>query len=281
MLVKITSLLLLALLGLLLFALLLWWLQPRLIFFPSERLWATPADWGLEHEEVELTTEDEVTMHGWLVTPPKPRATPPRTLLFFHGNAGNLSHQGDSIRIFTELGLEVLIIDYRGYGRSEGSPSEQGLYRDANAAWEWLTQVRGIPPEEIVVFGRSLGGAVAAWLAARTTPAAVIIESSSDRMQSLAEVHYPLLSRVIRLRVAFPAVDDITTVHSPLLVLHSPDDEILPSRLWRRLHEAAPGPKHFVELRGDHNEGFLRSQPEYQEALVTFWDALAAPDHVP
>jgi len=100
-------------------------------------------------------------------------------------------------------------------------------------------------------------------------------------MQSLAEVHYPLLSRVIRLRVAFPAVDDITTVHSPLLVLHSPDDEILPSRLWRRLHEAAPGPKHFVELRGDHNEGFLRSQPEYREALATFLDALTAPDPVP
>jgi len=254
MLVKITSLLLLALLGLLLFALLLWWLQPRLIFFPSERLWATPADWGLEYEEVELTTKDEVTVHGWLVTPPKPRATPPRTLLFFHGNASNLSHRGDSIRIFTELGLEVLIIDYRGYGRSEGSPSEQGLYRDATAAWEWLTQVRGTPPEEIVLFGRSLGGAVAAWLAARTTPAAVIIESSFDRIRSLAEVHYPLLSRAIPLRVAFPAVDDIATVHSPLLVLHSPDDEVVPARLGRRLYEAAPGPKHFVELRGDHNE---------------------------
>ncbi|MEA1053885.1 alpha/beta hydrolase, partial [Lamprobacter modestohalophilus] len=130
-------------------------------------------DWGLDYEELELTTEDGIKLHGWLVRPPRARTTAPRTLLFFHGNAGNLSHRGDSIRIFTDLGLEVLIIDYRGYGRSQGSPTEQGLYRDATAAWQWLTQVRGIPPEEIVFFGRSLGGAVAAWLAARTTPAAV------------------------------------------------------------------------------------------------------------
>lgn len=278
MLAKLTSLLLLTLLGVLLFGLLLWWLQPKLIFFPYERLQVTPIDWGLDYEEVELTTEDGISLHGWLVSPPKPLTTPPRTLLFFHGNAGNLSHRGDSIRIFTDLGLEVLIIDYRGYGRSQGSPSEQGLYRDATAAWQWLTQVRGIPQKEIALFGRSLGGAVAAWLAARTTPAAVIIESSFDRMQSLAEVHYPLLARLVPLRVAFPAVEEIATVHSPLLVLHSPDDEIVPIPLGRRLYEAAPGPKRFVQLQGGHNDGFLRSQPQYQNALAAFLNQIAAPD---
>lgn len=277
MLAKLSSLLLLTLLGVLLFGLLLWWLQPKMIFFPYERLQATPIDWGLDYEEVELTTEDGISLHGWRVKPPKARATAPRTLLFFHGNAGNLSHRGDSIRIFTELGLEVLIIDYRGYGRSQGSPSEQGLYRDATAAWQWLTQVRGTPPEEIVLFGRSLGGAVAAWLAARTTPAAVIIESSFDRMQSLAEVHYPLLSRLIPLRVAFPAVEEIADVHSPLLVLHSPDDTIVPIRLGRLLYDAAPGPKRFVGLRGGHNEGFLHSQPQYQNALAAFLGQITTP----
>ncbi|WP_200251117.1 alpha/beta hydrolase [Lamprobacter modestohalophilus] len=278
MLAKLISLLLLTLLGVLLFGLLLWWLQPKMIFFPDERLQATPIDWGLEYEEVELTTEDGISLHGWRIKPPRARDTAPRTLLFFHGNAGNLSHRGDSIRIFTDLGLEVLIIDYRGYGRSQGSPSEQGLYRDATAAWQWLTQVRGTPPEDIVLFGRSLGGAVAAWLAARTTPAAVIIESSFDRMQSLAEVHYPLLSRLIPLRVAFPAVEEIANVQSPLLVLHSPDDEIVPISLGRRLYEAAPGPKQFVEFQGGHNNGFLRSQPQYQDALAAFLDQSAAPD---
>ncbi|MBK5929975.1 alpha/beta hydrolase [Halochromatium salexigens] len=278
MLAKLASLLFMALLGLLLFGLLLWWLQPRMIFFPSERLVASPTDWGLDHEEVQLVTEDDVALHGWLVAPPKPRATAPRTLLFFHGNAGNVSHRGESIRIFTDLGLEVFIIDYRGYGRSEDSPSEHGLYQDAKAAWNWLIQVRGIPPEEIVLFGRSLGGAVAAWLAAQVSPAALIVESSFDRMQSLAETHYPLLSRVIPLRVEFPAVEHMASVHAPVLVLHSPDDEIVPSRLGRRLYEAAPGPKRFVELQGGHNEGFLRSQPHYQKALVSFLDQRFALD---
>ncbi|MEA3642997.1 MAG: alpha/beta hydrolase [Lamprobacter sp.] len=280
MLAKLTSLLFMALLGLLLFGLLLWWLQPRLIFFPYDRLQATPTDWGLDYEEVKPVTEDDVTLHGWLVAPPKPRATAPRTLLFFHGNAGNVSHRGDSIRIFTELGFEVLIIDYRGYGRSEGTPSEPGLYQDATAAWDWLTQVRGIPPEEIVLFGRSLGGAVATWLAARTSPAALIVESSFDRMQSLAEVHYPLLSRLVPLRVAFPAVEQMASVHAPVLILHSPDDEIVPVQLGRRLYEAAPDPKGFVELQGGHNEGFLRSKPQYQQALTAFLESITVPDTV-
>ncbi|MEA1051224.1 alpha/beta hydrolase [Lamprobacter modestohalophilus] len=141
-----------------------------------------------------------------------------------------------------------------------------------------MTQVRGTPPEEIVLFGHSLGGAVTAWLAALTSPAGVIIESSFDRMQSLAEVHYPLLSRLIPLRVAFPAVDEIATVQSPLLALHSPDDEIVPMSLGRRLYEAAPGPKRFVQLQGGHNDGFLRSQPQYQDAIAAFLDQIAAPD---
>jgi hypothetical protein len=270
MLLKIVTIPLLILLGLLLFGLMLWWLQPRMIFFPLERLAATPTDWGLDYQDVELTTDDGVALHGWLVRPASARTTTPRTLLFFHGNAGNVSHRGESIAIFTELGLEVLIIDYRGYGRSAGSPSEPGLYRDAAAAWRWLTETRGRAPAEIVVFGRSLGGAVAVWLAARTAPAGLIVESSFDRMQNLADAHYPLLSRLIPLRAEFPAVEHMKTLRCPLLVLHSPDDEIVPSRLGRRLYEAASVPKRFVELRGGHNDGFLRSQPQYQEALAAF-----------
>ena len=281
MLTKIATIPLLILLGLLLFGFMLWWLQPRMIFFPFERLDATPADWGLEYQDVELITEDGVALHGWLISPPKPRTAAPRTLLFFHGNAGNISHRGESIAIFTDLGLEVLIIDYRGYGRSAGAPSEPGLYRDAAAAWRWLTETRGQVPAEILLFGRSLGGAVAVWLAARTAPAGLIVESSFDRMQSLADAHYPLLSWVIPLRAHFPAVEHIETLQCPLLVLHSPDDEIVPSRLGRRLYDAAPEPKRFVALRGGHNDGFLRSQPQYQEALATFLDQLREHADIP
>lgn len=290
MLIKTVLLLAQILLGLLLIGLLLWWLQPRMIFFPLASLHATPADWGLDYEDVRFVTEDGVGLHGWLIRAPirasakrssrpntvQPSTVRPSTVLLLHGNAGNISHRRDSVAILTNLGLDVFIIDYRGYGQSEGSPSEQGLYADAAAAWRWLTETRNIEPQQIVVFGRSLGGAVAVQLAAQTGPAGLIVESSFDRLQSLAEVHYPLLARVIPLRYRFPAVEQIAAVQSPVLVLHSPDDRIVPYALGRRLYAAASEPKLFVELRGGHNDGFLQSQPAYQASLAAFLDELTA-----
>ncbi|MEA1053263.1 alpha/beta hydrolase [Lamprobacter modestohalophilus] len=131
-----------------------------------------------------------------------------------------------------------------------------------------------MPPEDIVIFGRSLGGAVATQLAARTQPAALIVESSFDQIQSLAETHYPLLSRLIPLRYRFASVEHMVAVRCPVLVLHSPDDGIVPARLGQRLYEVAAEPKVFVELRGGHNDGFLRSQPQYQDALGSFLESL-------
>ncbi|MBK1704975.1 hypothetical protein CKO40_10595 [Halochromatium glycolicum] len=266
-----------------------------MIFFPLAPLHATPADWGLDYEDVRFVTEEGVGLHGWLIRAPtrapakrssrpntvqpntvQPSTVRPSTVLLLHGNAGNISHRRDSVTILTDLGLDVFIIDYRGYGQSEGSPSEQGLYADAAAAWRWLTETRNIEPQQIVVFGRSLGGAVAVQLAAQTGPAALIVESSFDRLQSLADVHYPLLARVIPLRYRFPAVEQIAAVRCPVLVLHSPDDRIVPYALGQRLYEAAPEPKLFVELRGGHNEGFLQSQPAYQQSLDAFLDGLPA-----
>jgi hypothetical protein len=196
-------------------------------------------------------------------------------VLFLHGNAGNISHRGDSITIFASMGLSVLIFDYRGYGLSAGSPSERGLYKDADAAWAWLTGDAGLAADDIVIFGRSLGAAVAAQLAARVTPAALILESGLDRARTLARAHYPLLADLLPLRYRFPAADHAASVTCPVLVLHSPDDEIIPYRLGRRLYDAIPGPKRFVELEGGHNDGFLRSQPRYQRTLEAFLDGLA------
>jgi fermentation-respiration switch protein FrsA (DUF1100 family) len=230
----------------------------------------------MAYENVQLVTEDKIALHGWLISAARPRTEAPHTLLFFHGNAGNVSHRHDSIAIFNALGLDVLIIDYRGFGRSEGSASESGLYRDAAAAWRWLTQSRGIAPGDIVIFGRSLGGAVAIQLAAQTEPAALIVESSFDDLGSLASEHYPLLSRLIPLRYRFPAAEQLAAVRCPLLMLHSPDDRVVPYRLGKCLFAAASVPKTFVDLRGGHNDGFLRSQPQYQEALAVFLDSLAA-----
>jgi fermentation-respiration switch protein FrsA (DUF1100 family) len=268
-------------LGLVVFGTLIWWLQPQLIFYPSRALASTPDDWGINYQDVQIGTDDGLALHGWWIPAARPRSDPPQVLLFFHGNAGNISHRGDSIAIFSELGLDVLIIDYRGYGHSDGSPSELGLYRDADAAWRWLTQERGVPPNQIVLFGRSLGGAVATRLAAGTQPAGLIVESSFDHLASLARTHYPLLSRLVPLRYEFPVAEKLASVRCPVLVLHSPEDRIVPYQLGQRLFAAASAPKRFVRLSGGHNDGFLRSQPQYQEALAAFLDSLAEPKQPP
>jgi fermentation-respiration switch protein FrsA (DUF1100 family) len=281
MLTRLVGYLLPFILGLAALGVLIWWLQPRLIFFPSSALLSAPSDWGMDYQDVHFGTEDGVMLHGWLLEATRRRDEPPRVLLFFHGNAGNISHRGDSTAIFNDLGLDVLIIDYRGFGQSEGSPSERGLYQDSQAAWRWLTQERGVPQNEIVIFGRSLGGAVATHLAARTQPAGLIVESSFDHLSGLARTHYPLLSRLVPLRYEFPVADEIASVSSPILILHSPEDRIAPYQLGRRLFATASPPKAFVQLRGGHNDGFLRSQPRYQEALASFLDSLAYPKQQP
>lgn len=241
-------------------------LQPAMIFLPSRQLYATPTEWGLEYEDVWLSTEDGVRLHGWYL----PRSGARRVLLFFHGNAGNISHRQASIEIFHRLGLNVLIVDYRGYGRSEGRPSEDGLYRDAAAAWGYLVRERGVAAADIIVFGRSLGGAVAGWLAAEVRPGALILESTFSSARDFVTQTYPLLSWVIVRRYEFDTAARLAAVRCPVLVLHSRDDEIMPYALGERLYQAARPPKVFNELRGDHNGGFMLSQPGYEQGLAAF-----------
>ncbi|MDP1956786.1 MAG: alpha/beta fold hydrolase, partial [Rhodocyclaceae bacterium] len=176
------------------FALLLYLLQPSLVYYPEigREIAATPREAGLLYEDVKLVTTDGVDLHGWFVAASDPRGT----VLFLHGNAGNISHRLDSLRMFQRLGYSTLIVDYRGYGNSAGKPTEQGTYLDAAAAWDYLTQTRNIPAASIVLFGESLGGAVAAWLASRQThaaPAALVISSGFTSVPDLAADIYPWL----------------------------------------------------------------------------------------
>lgn len=240
--------------------------QPRMTFFPVRPLAATPADWGMPYEEIRLETSDGVGLHGWFL----PAEGSRQVLLFFHGNAGNISHRGDSIRLFSSLGLNVFIIDYRGYGLSGGTPSERGLYLDADAAWRYLVDRRGFRESDIIIFGRSLGGAVAANLASRVSAGGLILESTLSSARDFAEAVFPLLSRLVVLRYEFDSVARLKRVNSPLLVLHSPEDEVMPYKLGLRLYEAANEPKDFVTLRGDHDSGFLTSRPHYDMALAAF-----------
>ena len=243
-------------------------MQPRLLYLPnlpSRALGATPRDLGLDYEDVRLQTEDGVSLHGWHVP-----AAGAGTLLFFHGNAGNVSHRLGSIKVFHDLGLSVLIVDYRGYGESEGRPTEAGTYRDAEAAWRYLTEVRGVPAGNIVVFGRSLGGAVAAWLAARTRPAALIVESAFTSVPDLGQELYPWLPVRWLSRFDYATIRYIADVRAPVLVVHSRDDEIAPFHHGEAIFAAAPQPRTLLELAGTHNDAFVRSEQQYIAGLREF-----------
>jgi fermentation-respiration switch protein FrsA (DUF1100 family) len=250
--------------------LLLFLSQSRLLYYPnlpSRAVVATPARIGLAYEEVALVASDGVRLHGWFL----PAGEEARgVLLFFHGNAGNISHRLDSLRIFHDLGLAVLIFDYRGYGQSEGKVTEEGTYLDAEAAWRHLTEARRIPEHEIVLFGRSLGAAVATHLAVRQRPKALILESSFTSVPDLAAKYYRIFPVRWLARYRYDARTDLGAVVCPVLIVHSHDDEIIPVAHGRALYEAAREPKAFLELRGGHNDGFLASGRSYTEGLDAF-----------
>jgi fermentation-respiration switch protein FrsA (DUF1100 family) len=240
--------------------------QPAMIFFPIKDLVETPEDWGLEYENVTLKTKDDIKLHGWFI----PRQGATRTLLFFHGNAGNISHRRESVMIFHQLGLNVFIFDYRGYGNSQGKPSESGLFSDAMAAWHYLEHEKGLARQQVIIFGRSLGGSVAANLAATMQPRGLILESTFSSAKDMAKVIFPILSRIIPLRFEFNTVERIKHVTSPLLVVHSTEDDIIPFKLGEKVYRAANQPKYLIKIHGDHNYGFLLSQADYEQALKAF-----------
>jgi hypothetical protein len=233
---------------------------------PSRALVSTPADAGLAYETVRLRTADGINLHGWYI----PVATPRGTLLFFHGNAGNISHRLDSLRIFHGLGLNVLIFDYRGYGQSEGNPDEAGTHLDARSAWRHLTLERGVATDRIVLFGRSLGAAVAARLATEVRPGGLILESAFTSVPDLAADLYWWLPARRLAKLQYATREHLARVTCPVLVVHSPEDEIIPYRHGRALFAAARPPKDFLELRGDHNAGFLLSGTDYVAGLDAF-----------
>lgn len=250
--------------------LLLFLFQERLIFYPnlpSRSITATPSDVGLQYEPVQILAADGVRLGGWFL----PASSDARgALLFFHGNAGNISHRLDSLKIFIGLGLDVLIFDYRGYGRSEGAVSEQGTYLDAAAAWRHLTNERGIDAQNIVLFGRSLGAAVAAHLAARQNPGALILESGFTSVPDLAAQLYRIYPVRWLSRFHYGTKDALPHVKCPVLVVHSHDDEIIPFGHGQALFAAARDPKAFLQLRGGHNDGFLVSGRHYIDGLNDF-----------
>ena len=251
----------------------LFFYQPNLLYYPgmpTREIVATPADVGLDFDPLTLATRDDEQLDAWFIPASQARAV----VLFCHGNAGNISHRLDSIRLFHELGLSVLIFDYRGYGRSSGKPTEQGTYRDVDAAWDYLVRQRGIPPGKIILFGRSLGAAIAADLASRQGAAAVILESAFTSVPDVAATLYPWLPVRWLSRYRYDTGKKLADIHSPVLIVHSRDDEIIPFVNGERLFAAANEPKQFLELRGGHNDGFMVSGRDYTQGLDRFLTGL-------
>jgi hypothetical protein len=244
----------------------LYFFQNRLLFYPTHDIALTPDQAGMVFEDqfFELTNGDKI--HGWFI----PGDSDKPTVLFLHGNGGNVGHRIEHLQFLHSLGVSTLIIDYRGYGRSTGVPTEQHMYDDAEIAYRWLVESKGIPTRRIFLFGESIGGAVAIDLATRVACAGLIIESSFTSLSQIAHHAFPFAPTGLLLRSDFNCIDKLSKISCPILISHSPDDDIIPFQFGERLFEAAKPPKKFVKLSGGHNDRNYLADPAYVEAVSSF-----------
>jgi fermentation-respiration switch protein FrsA (DUF1100 family) len=240
--------------------------EKGIVFFPDPFMIGTPADYGLEYEEVWFTAADGVKLHGWWV----PQAGAP-TLLWVHGNAGNISHRLDNLKLLWErVNVQVFLFDYREYGRSEGRISREGTYLDGAAAYRYVTERRGIPGEELVLFGRSLGTALAVDLAVQASCRALIIESAFTNSSDMARLYAPFLFDW-RPRVPYDNLGKIGRIKAPVLIIHGEHDEVIPVEMGLRLYTAAPAPKELYIIPGaHHNDTYLFGGQTYFDRFRAF-----------
>lgn len=243
--------------------------EDSLIFFPSRY---PEGDWqpaGLDFEDAWFSSADGIRLHGWYLAHPNPRAV----VLFCHGNAGNITHRAETAYVLSRtVGVSLLMFDYRGYGRSEGKPNEAGVLADARAARVWLARRAGIAESDVVLMGRSVGGAVAVDLAAADGARGLVLESTFTSIPDVAAYHYPWLPVRHVLSTQLNSLAKIASYHGPLLASHGDADTVVPYSLGRRLFEAANEPKQFITIPGrNHNDP---QNGAYYDALIAFLDGL-------
>lgn len=238
-------------------------------YYPSRDIAASPDLIGLPFEEVFITTSDNNKIHGWFI----PCEDAKYTLLFCHGNAGNISHRMDKIYLFNGMHLNTFIFDYRGYGKSQGFPTEQGLYRDVEAAYEYLTKKRGIHKDTIILYGESLGGAVVIHLADSMPVKAIITEEAFSSVKDMARIYYPFIPGIL-ISNSYDSVSKISKISCPKLIIHSSDDDIVPYSLGEKLYKKAATPKQLLTIHGSHNSAFFDSLDEVRKGIILFIDAL-------
>jgi hypothetical protein len=237
-----------------------------LLYFPLRALEGSPGDAGLGFEELRFESSDGETLHGWWI--PAARRPPLAHVLFLHGNAGNVSHRLGTAKVLTEAGFDLLLFDYRGYGLSGGTPSEEGTYLDARAARSALLAGAGVDPTRVVYLGESLGGAVALELALAHPPAALVLQSTFTGIRDLARLHYPFVP-AFAVPNAYPSLDRVRRLRAPLLVIHGERDEIVPATHGRALFDAAPEPKSLRIVHGaGHNDLLEVAGRSYAEIVA-------------
>lgn len=243
-------------------------LENRFVFFPDKRIEETPRSSGLAYEEIYFKTQDGLSLNGWWI----PGTGSPLTILWFHGNAGNISHRLDNIKLRHHLlGTNIFIFDYREYGRSEGRASEEGTYRDGDSAIRYLHGRGDVDPTKIIFLGESIGSAVAVEMAIRHGCAALILESPFLSIPEMAKASFPFLPIGSFLQTRYDTLSKIEQVRAPLLIVHGENDEIVPFQQGRRLFEAAREPKEFYSIKSaHHNDLYLVGGQAYLETLNRF-----------
>ncbi len=240
----------------------------RFVFYPSsypEGRWE-PAEGGDRWLEETFPAEDGVKLHAWWAPEDKEK-----TLLWMHGNSGNITHRIEALRDIHGYGLQVFLFDYRGYGKSEGTPSEEGVYRDARAAFRYLVDQKGISPDHLYLFGRSLGGAVATKLATEVDCGGIILQSTFTSIRDMSGASLPIPLLYLVLRTKMDSLSRIDNVGMPLLMIHGSEDDVVPASLGRRLFEAANEPKYWLELDGAGHDDLRGVDPDlYRSTLLRF-----------
>ena len=242
-------------------------IEHRFLFFPETHIYYTPDRFGLTYEDVTYRTDDGETINAWYV----PASADAPVLVFCHGNAGNISHRLPNIQLLASWGISTFIFDYRGFGRSTGEITEEGMYLDALGAYRFLTEDQKIDPARLVPFGRSMGGPVAVDLATRIEAPCLVVESTFTRLEDLVTSIYPDMGLESELTMVFDAETKIEEVGCPTLFIHGDSDDIVAYRLGRALFERAKEPKQFYTIPGAlHNDTFDVGGEEYFRVLTDF-----------
>lgn len=240
--------------------------QSRFVYNPDRTMSKDPAQMGFAYDDLWLTTADGETLHAWFIPAPLAEGT----VLYLYGKGGNMSYVlADALKLH-QLGLNLLLVDYRGYGASSGSPSEQGMYTDVRTAWDYLTATRGIAATQIVIVGYSMGGGVAAWLTEQTHPAGLILVNTFTSLKDRGSELYPYLFVRQLMRYDYPILERLPQITSPILIAHARNDRTIPIEHGYRLHAAAASPFPLLETDGGHGAGIAAILRQYPHDLQSF-----------